>query len=1216
MVHIFTFGGLRIERDGCPQQLPTQKARELVAYLVAFRDRRHPRSVLVGALWPDIPEEKARRHLSDTLWRARSVLGDYIAAEEGFISFNVALPFWLDVEEFERAVTGDRRAGPAGPQATASVADPHSLAAAVELYLGPFLDGFYSDWILLEQERLRGLYVDALAHLLQWHKQVGDYTAALRAAQQLVAAEPLYEAAHRELMRLYHLLGRDTEAIAQYQRCREILGQELAVAPAPETERLHRVLLGRVAAQSEAPAVHLPTLARRVAYELDQLPLAGRDTERAALLGYLEAAAAGQGNLVLLEGEAGIGKSRLAREVVAGARWRNIGAALVRASESTASSYALFLALLYPLLTPLRLRQLARLVEPAHLQAAAPFLPAIAHALPDLPTLPDLPSPQAHKRIQHALVALLWGLGRIAPHVCVLEDLQWADAETLSLLPLLLPDVGQSRILFLLTGRSADLRADPAVWNTLQTLDQAGPFPRCTLTRLGTDTVGLMVRDLLGEENPDLTERLARESEGVPLYLVETLKAWRDEGYLRPTERGAWNWQGGIPPGLPPHFGEAVIGYRLSRLSPEASPLLDAAAVIGSEVDPDLLARVCAAADTFTGQAPSELSLLAVTDELLRLGLLVETQSGYRFSHECVRQAVYDRLAPAERRHLHYRTASALEILWPEQFELLAHHYQAAGERQRAIQCLTRAAERDRGLYAHQAALACYGRLLDLLTGVEDRPARHDVLDRRAEVLGWVGDRDAQGRTLEEMLGLAQVLGDEARVARTLHLRSEWRRLQGHYGLAVEDAQAALEICRRLGDDRARAGLLSQIGHSMIFTDTCSQAAAYFHEALSIYRALGDPTGQIDCLSGLISAAELAGDYSLALSHLQENLRLAEATGNPMRLGRVLHNLGVVYHDLGDQENAEVCLRRALALKETVGDRHSQALTHFYLGMVATERGELEAAQAHLDTALEVLREVQDLSWEGDALAALGRLALLRGDPVAAVVHLQAAYQRRCEMGEPGYAVVDLSYIALARLRLGDKIAAWEHSREAVAELEAGLSGIEHPQCVYYNHFCVAEATHHWTAARAALEKAARVVMERAEHIADPALRAKFLIETRSNRAITESLRTLPPAGCLRVRLASTDVPAHRSPAPEEMVALIWTVDAGCPDADAERQMGKLALRHHRLVRLLAEAEAAGAVPTVADLAGTLDVSSRTIRADLAALRRQGHSARTRGHGP
>jgi DNA-binding SARP family transcriptional activator len=1200
MLRLYTFGGLRIEYDDQPLQLPTQKARDLLAYLVVFRDRRHPRAVLSGILWPDLPEGNARRRLSDTLWRVRRALGDCLVADDESIWFNTELPYWLDVRAFESGVQ-----------------DGHVDASCLQLYRGPFLDGVFHDWVLLERERLHSLYLEAQQRLLEEHKQAGDYAAALEVARQLAATEPLHEGAHRELMRLYHLLGRDAEAVAQYHRCRETLHEELGVSPARETTALYHTLSGDVPAAGPV-SPHLPIQARRFARDFDELGLVGREAERAALLSHLEAAISGQGGFVLLDGEPGIGKTRLARELVAGARWRNVATTMACAGELTvASSYAWLLAALKPLLTPLRIRQLGHVVDAEHLQAVAPLLPPLAQALSDAPSPSDLPPVQARERLQQALIALVLGLGCITPHLWVLEDLQWADAETLALLPLLLPSLAKSRTLFLLTGRSAELRANSAVWDVLQALDRAGPFPRYTLGRLDADAIGSLVCDLLRENVADLASHLSRESEGVPLFVVETLKMWRDDGYLLFDEVDGWRLRGDVPQTLPHHLGDAIISRRLSYLSQPAETTLSMAAAIGPEVDFDLLAHVCthqspASADT------SDVDYLAISDELLRLGFLVETDDSYCFSHEQVRRIVYHRLSQTQRARFHRRIALALETLFPDRFELLAHHYAAAGDRQLAVHYLTHAAEQACSLFAHQAAAACYDRLLDLLIHPEERLARYEVLHARARVLGWLGDREAQGRDLEQALELARTLAGgaspvDARVAATLQLRSEWYRLQGRYGPADEDALVALDMYRRLGDDRSQATLLCQLGWNVVFTADSPRAFDYLNESLSIYRSLGDLQGQLDCLNGLTGAAELAGEYCRALSYVQESSGLAELVGDPHLVSRTYLNLGAIRCALGDLQAAAADLRQALEISETTGDRPIQASTHCYLGIVDTERDRFASAQAHLELALDIFREVRDLSWQGDALAALGRLALLQGDFVAADERLRAAHQRNQESDEIGYAVIDLSYLARARLAMGDEDTAWRNSLEAVQALEAGLLGVEHPQRIYYNHFLVAQATRHWAAARTALERAAESVEKHAARIDDPALRESYLAGLRVNRAITEAAAELPPRGCLRVRLPRADVPLHRRPTPDETVDLVWTVDAGEQDAIVVGQEGKVAARRQRVLRLCAEAEAAGASPLADDLAGALRVTSRTIRTDLAALRREGYAVCARG---
>jgi tetratricopeptide (TPR) repeat protein len=376
---------------------------------------------------------------------------------------------------------------------------------------------------------------------------------------------------------------------------------------------------------------------------------------------------------------------------------------------------------------------------------------------------------------------------------------------------------------------------------------------------------------------------------------------------------------------------------------------------------------------------------------------------------------------------------------------------------------------------------------------------------------------------------------------------------------------------------------------------------------------MGDLRSQLSCLSGLAAAAKMMGDYTRMLSYLQEHIALAETSGDPSRIGRALSNAGAIHYSLGDIEVAATFLQRALEFKEIAGDRRSTAFTLVYMGLMDAEHGAFEAAQTHLTTALETFREVQDAAWEGETLGMLGRLALWRDDPAAASELLQAAYQLYRDIGELAGTVGVLSFLALAKLALGDESAAWQHSQAAIDELEEAALEVEHSQEIYYNHFRIAESTRRWAAARTALEKAARILEEQSERINDPVLQEKYRTGRRFNRDIAGALAGQPPPGRLRVRLARADAPTHRRPPPHELVTVIWTVDAGEEEVALAKRESKVALRRHRLLRLLAEAEAAGGLPAVADLAGALDFSPRTIRADLAALRRQGHTVYTRG---
>lgn len=324
-LQIHLLGGLVLVWEGrALPPVPGGVAGSLLAYLVTCRDRPHTRALLAGTFWPDLPEATARRRLSRALWEIRRVLDPLpspspdaqpvLLARGGTVQFNPELPLWLDVEQFAQAHA----------QGIAEGADALAHGEqALACYQGEFLAGHYDDWLLAERERLREMVLTLLERLLLAYKVRAEYERALTYARRLAAEDPWREEAHGEIMRLCHLLGRDAEALKQYEACCQILARELGVEPSPEIA----ALAGEIVTRSDVPVpVSLPSSARPWGIPSlerpDQLPLVGRQVEWAELLRQIESASRGRGGLTLVYGEAGVGKTRLLRELEANARWR------------------------------------------------------------------------------------------------------------------------------------------------------------------------------------------------------------------------------------------------------------------------------------------------------------------------------------------------------------------------------------------------------------------------------------------------------------------------------------------------------------------------------------------------------------------------------------------------------------------------------------------------------------------------------------------------------------------------------------------------------------------------------------------------------------------------------------------------------------------------------------------------------------------------------
>lgn len=1302
-LRITTLGGLWLERGGEPlPAFSTQNARALFAYLVTFRHRPHPRAVLAGLLWPEAPEERARRYLSDALWRLRRVVGDaWVLAEEDALAFNVAGDYWLDAEVFEAQVARAKRSTP----------DMDGLKLAIELYRGEFLEGFYDDWALRERERLHLDYLGALERLLLWHSDREENAKALEYGQRLVAADPLRDTAHRLVMLLYQRLGRYHAALQQFEACRRILRDELDVDPLPETVRL--------AAEIRESAY--PT--RTPFDDFGSAPLVGRHAERADLLAHLDATVAGRGGVVLIEGEPGVGKTRLVEEAAMGAAWR--GFQVLRGTCRDAP-YAPLVEALERGLTPLRAGQLARLVEPNLLAALVPLFPALGDML-SLPALPSLDPAGEKTRLHRALIDCIVALGQIAPYALIVEDWQRMDPATLEIVPLFAECLPGSRVLLIGTARGGELRDRPDVWQQVLALDHAGILKHQRLERLTIAESRELLRGLLGSSLPsalassppttDLSERIYASAQGNPLYTIEWVKALVESGQLRRGSTGVWSFHGDAS-WQPPSAVLRVIAARLEQLPAAERRLLEGAAVLGGPFGFDLWRAVTGA---------DSKALLAGSDELLRRQFIVETDTGYRFSHDLIRQAAYDYLDPAARRRWHYQAGLALEAQSPDSVEALADHFEQAGNGEQAVRYHCRAGERARALYANQSARRHFTRAVTLGASLDAAQMEGEIahaLCQRAEIFSMLGDRDAaerdyaaavdlldsseadqvcraealrglgwtrgyyqeqreeglallaQARALYQaaadvpgvvqclaqaghILGeasrwdeavvlyregqsLARKVGDRAGLARVLLGSGVANLFRPNPAEAVADFAAAADLYDALGDTWNRSKCLANLGQARLHLPDMPGAVDAFRQAWTINEAIGAEAAQPFVLLGLSYASWRAGDLAAArraveeaiarqkrldesgidmalllanlarvqasTGEIQAALEIARKTSDMVRQSYIptaiwsLNCQAGLYLLLGALPQAEVRAFEALALARQIAYASGEAQAQQRLGQIALARGDRAAACERLSFAFRVARESGDWFEIGDVHLAMAEYWLAAGRPERALA-LARRTERKARAG--GAALLQLEAtvsLGWAWLAAGDAACAALLLAGVLAQAEeCGLPILVWRAAEGLARAEPAQADRH-------LARAWDGIQQIASHIDDSALRHSFLA-LPAVRAIEADLDQVRRTQGVRryVYLYRLDG------ASGVQVEVVWTIDAGEPDAALLAAEGKVALRRARLLRLVEEARAQDALPTQDDLARALGVTQRTIRSDLVALRQEGRQVRTWG---
>ncbi|MFZ1757410.1 MAG: BTAD domain-containing putative transcriptional regulator, partial [Caldilineaceae bacterium] len=295
MLSVHLFGPFILEYDGQPVLIPSRAGRSLLAYLLFHAHVEHSRTRLCNLFWPDLDESTARRRLSYVLWEIGRSPGteSLILRNADTLGVDRAQVQAIDVHAFEEALNHAVR------QTSDQDALPF-LRQAVALYTAPLLADDYSDWVIAEQERLRERYIQAAQRLIAGHKSNQDYEQALLAALALIQVDPLHEGAYQEAIWLYHRLGRLHDAQQRYDELCTVLHEEFGAVPAPETTALMET--GPPSIDERAPDT--PPFAQ-------DIPLIGRKMERRVLIEHLERAMRGQGGVLFVVGEPGVGKSRL-----------------------------------------------------------------------------------------------------------------------------------------------------------------------------------------------------------------------------------------------------------------------------------------------------------------------------------------------------------------------------------------------------------------------------------------------------------------------------------------------------------------------------------------------------------------------------------------------------------------------------------------------------------------------------------------------------------------------------------------------------------------------------------------------------------------------------------------------------------------------------------------------------------------------------------------
>jgi DNA-binding SARP family transcriptional activator len=892
-------------------RLPGRQGRLLLAYLTVNRDRAVPRGELIDVLWPESPPPAADAALSALLSKLRRLLGAGALSGRSEVRLTLRGDVAVDVEQ---AAAAARRADAALQKrdwAAAAAAARVALAADPATFL-PDCDG---PWLYEQRGELERLRVRALELLAQASLAAGDLADATAAARAAVAAAPFRESAHVMLMEAHAAAGNPAEALRVFDDLRRLLREELGTAPGPVAMALHqRVLHGRAPAprRSPPPAFGPAIVPRRWPAPLDAArgrhDFVGRAVEASTLRDAWRTAAAGARRLMVIAGDAGIGKTRLAAELAGDA---HAGGATVLYGRFDAEAPAPY----QPVVTMLRgwaggasLAPLAERLGPraAELGVVLPeFGPAsgggdgaLRAGEPDTSRL----------RLFDAIAALLLELAGDSPLLVVLDDLHWADLPTLQLIGHLVRSPAPERALFLATARADEGSDELAA--LLGALRREGALERLDLGGLDAAETGALVAALGGRpRTATFQEELHGVTDGNPFFIQEVVHHLADASG-RLGDSVALH-EAGVPESV-----REITSRRLARLGEPLRAMLATAAVIGREFDYDVLEEV--------GPLEGD-ELVGALEEAVEASVLAEVAERvgrYAFGHVLMRATLYDGLSALRRARLHSRVGEALIALRGTQLDphlgQLAHHFALAApvdRPERAVDFALAAGRRADRLLAWEEAAGHYRAALRAreLAGADDDRLRCELL----LALGTSQERAGEPEnrtTFAAAADAARSLGDPALLGRAaLGYAGRWSQL----GRVEEDVEALLqEALGALGEEDSplRARLLARLALELYYADDPGRRLTLSAEAVALARRLGDPMALATCLDARHYALWRPETVHERLAVASELRRLAETVGDPEL---ELEGAGWTVVDLlelGDVAGAEIQIAAASRL--------------------------------------------------------------------------------------------------------------------------------------------------------------------------------------------------------------------------------------------------------------------------------------------------------------
>ena len=967
VLRIELLGGFRIAcgADEIPDDgWRLAKARSLVKIVALAPSQSIHREQLVDLLWPELDPDAGSNNLHQALHVARRTLGALfpetkpnriLRLQRGVLSLEPPAPLWIDAESFEREA-----------RELQSTDDPASFYPTLDIYRGDLLpDDLYEDWAAERRIALHEQYLSLLDRLAALHRARYEATPAIDALRRVVAIEPDREEAHRGLMELYALTGRRQQAIRQYERAREILERELELEPEPETDDLYDAILsGAFPAETweieaaEPQPVSRPEITESIADFLGRAgDFVGRSEELGILQNALERVIGDEGEIILVAGEAGIGKTRMSEEFLRYASAQGVRTLWGRCYEGDgAPAYWPWVQVVRSYMEGRSTAELRTVMGPGAADIAR-IAPELRERLPDLEEPPPLDPDGERFRLFDSMTTFLKNAAERAPLALIIDDLHSADRSSLLLLEFLAREVAETGLLIVGTYRHVEVDRGHPLTRTLGQLARHEANERITLEGLSVADIDRYIELVTGRAAPEgLAAAIHEQTEGNPFFVREIVALLIEEERLNNPE-DVRSWRLTIPHGI-----RETIALRTARLTDTAHRVLTTASVSGRDFELPIVAQV---ADL------DELDTLDALEEALGTGLIVEsppTPGGFRFTHAITRQTLYDDLSQARRLRMHLRTGETLENstggqLSKHLLEIAQHFYLAAsvGGSDKAISYLT---EGGRQLYrstAYDEAADFFERALEISRDIEeaDPELLSGVLCNLAEASLASGRSTYARDRYREAFDIAVECNLSEIVAKSAIGYADAQFTVGYDGSSLPKLLAAFDAVAANDSSMLELEVITRLSRSIAIGGASSvprkiSLQQLGEKATRIARDLDDATAQTYASMVRLDASLSLGDREARYANIADYARWAHETGESRFL---LPSLAWEMHQRAEVGDIEGFIATAERYGEVAAeDRrpHYRWPALVYKTMPLILRGQFDEAEEPIEEALQL----------------------------------------------------------------------------------------------------------------------------------------------------------------------------------------------------------------------------------------------------------------------